>query len=89
MEATTCTVKLYFNLLALFHCPLLLLLFEFLDDTFWEARSAHRAANSSVLLNSMPRPNLQTLEVKIVSTLDLTRREAHFRSHSFLANRAN
>ena len=37
----------------------------------------------------MPRPYLQALQVKVISTLYLAKTDTHLRSHSLLANRTN
>ncbi len=89
LESAPRTVKLYFQLLGLFLRPDAFLVLQFLHDALWKFAPAHGTTNKRLLLDPMPCPNFETLEVKVVAALDLAEADTHFGSHRLLANRAN
>jgi hypothetical protein len=81
LQSAAGAVELYLDLIALFDGPLSLFLLQLLDNGVRESRSAHRTADVGFFLNPMPRPYLQALKMKVVTTLNFAVCETHLGCH--------
>ena len=88
-KSTTRTIELYFYFLTLLYSPLPFLFLKLLSSRWWKLWSTHWTVNVIILLHSVSNPYLKTLEMEVISTLNLTETKQHLWSHWFLTNRTN